>query len=1584
MIGKLAWRTALFLPMGTAACLFLASHPASLGGGDAVAGTKFEKVSSFRILGAGLGNPTDVTMVNQVVPRFSMYSNPTVPLIEILNRFDLLVTTANNLTGLPTFDGFPPGAVARVVRPTFPNKKNPPPDNNGDGRSDNVTVYSENSEPFVLGNSPTVITPGGGNILETARAGDDTIFGQTLLTGPNGFPEAGLCGDDVQLIPVGTSGLGVATPVVGPGPNGLLETNPGNVGVADDIVGPTSGCPLRNICAGPDGVATSGLGGNDIQNLPCVGHFLEPTDVVLHGRALGGGDGNRVLETPAGGDDVPVIMASQDLGVGFAARLDADTTACQTNTGAPIIGCDDVQVTPVGTAGLANDRVVVVGAGPNGVLETSAFSCIIAGEDGIAGSVVCTDASGVPLPGPCDDVQLVAPGTSGLGVQVCVVATGPNNFLETIPQFTSFFIFDGKSADAGGIQAGPNRTAESGPPRGDDVAIVLTPQIAPNIDVPPVNAPVGIESVVTMYPAVANMGDPATKAAASGSVTFLATGAFSIGSNGDNIPRGDTKRLLFPGLAVEGPRQLGVISGLEGATGGSQGFLTGLSGFVYGGFAWTDISFKRPNPVILPPDLKDNAYYATRNDGGIVMISYTRGRVSDVLAPGIIDAPTDLGFVAQDDPLCIGLNRDGGAGVAANCGPQDPPGTDAGKLYVIESGTGRIAVVPLVIDNDPFEHGLCASTTSLPSSLPSNPESFQGGFCDPATGRRIDGSPCSGTSPGVCVTEGVGLPNTRVVADVGNVSFITHPFLTDPVGIVMFTPFPVPHTGRLTTGGDGIVDSVAAGDDIQLIPLGQGFPEGRAIDAALIGNVFDLQTTPLGDDVIIGGGNSPSNPQRPGGFPPNTVTTGPDGIADTLACNPNPPGSCSDVQNIPVGRGEPFKPAISAGPNGIIDTLLAGDDTIVRSPSLFIANGDGTVVWMDLNGLDPFTHTGPPRIMRPGCKDITGIGIGDYLNGEGMQILLTTTDFGGAVVSFDPTLSDNSPSLAARLVILNDLNDTVSTKLDPSQVPIPIAGATLPTGITHVARDSWPGRDGYIGTPDDVVFSNPANMISPTNISFLALSEPNEMTVDGSGANIYAGAPLGRAKPVPAGSYSVNTLNSPIDGVLLNDPTIDLYNFISGNIFIHVGLFPKRPNSILAGPDLIVQTTACEMPGGAPITPCDDVQLTLAGDMVFPGPRGMSILAGTNGVAESGLGGDDVQVSPVGTTFSSFAVTPLGVPYAKPSPLQPVVSAGTNGVLNTCPARDDTVGAGSAGVMAGCPGVVADLASCPTDFRELGLGCTVPDAGCPANVICTGPNGIADTGIALDDLQINPPRSTGLAATATVVAPGKDEFIETSPGGDDFLGGGLPLQVVIEPGPDNILQTPPAAGDIVSRLTPLAIVDLDVFAFSRPITSLETPTMPYAFLAANGTGVNSGVVDISGGFTANALDAAVDAVFPSSSSFFGPSFESPTGEIDFTVRDISLTAFIDNISGMVFGRGVERNSQLPALSLLYQDASLGPANNAFVGSAIIGRQLVQTPDKTRQLDRSEKAAKKAAEKAAKAAKKAAEKAAKAAKKAAQN
>ena len=1606
MSRKHTWRSTILVSAGAAACLLLGSGRTPLGVDVSVAGTKIKaaKVQNFQILAGGLGEPTAVTMVNQVVPRISMYSASVVPLVDVLARTDLLVATNNNLSGLPPVAGFPPGAVVRVRRPSMPSGTYPPPDTNGDGISDNVVIFTENNANFV-GSDAQIITVGSNITLDTFAAGDDTSAGGFLRVGPNGIAESGRCGDDGQSKFVGTGSLSSTTVVILPGSNGILETNP----IGDDLVGPSGGCPLNNICAGPNGIAQSGRGGDDQQLLPCVGRFLQPRDIVLEGGGIGSlTAGNRILETPVKGDDVPVIVAALDQNSAAVNNSDADTTPCQNPDGTPVAGCDDVQVLAAGTVisnagctgagtpfacctgagtgtcnittiyGISGRTEVVVGPGDNGELETPPNSAIMAGNDLDADTTVCrtflnpSDLVGTPI-NNCDDVQLVPVGTTGLTAATKIVGPGPDHILQTPPRVNSLSPTnpnrDVASFDAQAVQAGPNRTGETGPAAGDDVQVV-EPLTAPNVSAPPVSAPVGISSVVSMYPAVANMGDPIGYPTQSGSVAFLSSGPFSVGSNGDGTPEGDNPGQAL-GVAQPGPKQVGTFTGAEGAREGSNGLLSGLAGFTYGGFDWTDLSFKINSLDFWPPSLKGHAYYATRQDGGIVLIAYQRGRVNDVLAPGILDAPTGIAFLAPSRSLCIGADIFGDNGQGAQCGTMDPLGTDAGRLFVIESGTGRIAKIPLEISNVTSDNGLCAST-DLGLSRTGNTESGQGVFCDPKTLKTLDGSSCPDF--GTCHTTGVGLPNTRIVANVGAITYMTPQFVTNPVAVVMATGSPVPHTGRLTSGADGIADthpchgaSVSCDDayviyhdyDGTPIPMqvGHGFPNGREIDALLLGGAATLQTAPLGDDVPIGGvvvtqPQIPS-PPLPASEPLTTITTGPDGIADTQVCH-NVVGTCTDVEDIQYGHGDPFKAIIEAGPDGILQTTPEGDDRVVDSPTLLVANADGTVVWMDLNGFDPVTHTGIPRLFKTPLKNITGMAVGDFVNGEGLQVLVTTRDFGGAVASFDLTLADNSPSLVATIQILTDLNDNLSQKdrsicsapgtcsdpvIDPGLPPLV---SPLPTGLTHVALDYYPGPDGFVGTPDDPHFNNPNYLGDPSNITLIQQSEPNELTVNGLGGVIYADS-LDRRELVLGGSYSVNTLVYP-------DPSVtEMYlNFISGRIQVNVGRFPNAANAILAGPDGVVQTAACHV-GGDPANPalipnCDDFQLTPAGSPVWSGPRGMKILAGPDGTCESGLGGDDVQFQPVGKTFGVPGVTTSGQPYTLWTPTEVGVGPGSNGVLDTPPGSDDTTTSHATQHSSDCSLPFRPYACC-TGPGTGNCECTTP------NSICTGPNGVVNSGLGGDDVQLLPPGTSGLSPTTPCVGPGSDGFMETSPGGDDLLGGGQPLDIAIHPGPDGILQTPPAPGDVASRLTPITVADLDLYAYSRPIvpgSEYYNPSQPYAFL--DPAGANAGVVDINNGRTSNSLDAAVDAGVPVSTGAFGPNFESPTGETDFIIRNISLTAVIDNTTGLVFGRGVEGKAKLPALSFVYLDSSLAPVNNYLVGSSIVGRQIVRSPAQVFQPD----------------------------------
>lgn len=108
--------------------------------------------------------------------------------------------------------------------------------------------------------------------------------------------------------------------------------------------------------------------------------------------------------------------------------------------------------------------------------------------------------------------------------------------------------------------------------------------------------------------------------------------------------------------------------------------------------------------------------------------------------------------------------------------------------------------------------------------------------------------------------------------------------------------------GLINSGWNGICQTDAEGDDLQLIPVGQGLPYVEIIYPGP-NSVLDT-TVPDGDDEIVG----------------DIVNAGANGIAETFAVG-------DDFQAIIVGNGFPFSICILPGLNLVIDTLIIeGDD----------------------------------------------------------------------------------------------------------------------------------------------------------------------------------------------------------------------------------------------------------------------------------------------------------------------------------------------------------------------------------------------------------------------------------------------------------------------------------------------------------------------------------------------------------------------------------------------------------------------------------------------------------------------------------
>lgn len=116
------------------------------------------------------------------------------------------------------------------------------------------------------------------------------------------------------------------------------------------------------------------------------------------------------------------------------------------------------------------------------------------------------------------------------------------------------------------------------------------------------------------------------------------------------------------------------------------------------------------------------------------------------------------------------------------------------------------------------------------------------------------------------------------------------------------------------TGLNGISETTAVGDDVQIIPFGDGSPNRIAIKAGLN---FVIDTVPQGDDFVL----------------VDTIVTGANGIAETTAVG-------DDVQLIAVGQGELNREAVASGPNGVIDSTTDGDDE--GTDSVWVDDGSTT------------------------------------------------------------------------------------------------------------------------------------------------------------------------------------------------------------------------------------------------------------------------------------------------------------------------------------------------------------------------------------------------------------------------------------------------------------------------------------------------------------------------------------------------------------------------------------------------------------------------------------------------------------------
>ncbi len=185
-----------------------------------------------------------------------------------------------------------------------------------------------------------------------------------ILAGLDFRADSVASGDDVQFVPRGTVGLLPHTPVIGAGPNGILESSP----IGDDKPDVTTGYETSPSC-GPttaDRIVEPRTGGNGRADTPATDDDVQ---LIAVGQPVSPGQ-----EIIAPGPDgvVDSLPLGDDRGQ-FPGQIAKPAFITENNGGDGVVDTaalgDDVQLIPVGQAGVAA-FVPIIGPGPNGTIDT--------------------------------------------------------------------------------------------------------------------------------------------------------------------------------------------------------------------------------------------------------------------------------------------------------------------------------------------------------------------------------------------------------------------------------------------------------------------------------------------------------------------------------------------------------------------------------------------------------------------------------------------------------------------------------------------------------------------------------------------------------------------------------------------------------------------------------------------------------------------------------------------------------------------------------------------------------------------------------------------------------------------------------------------------------------------------------------------------------------------------------------------------------------------------------------------------------------------------------------------------------------
>lgn len=278
--------------------------------------------------------------------------------------------------------------------------------------------------------SQLVIAPGRNGVLETVAAGRDYASqGVRLLAGDNGIVESHATGDDVQVLPYGGSvPYAPDDVIVAPGPNRIIDTLPDDD--SDDVlVGPdgiraggdgavqsvargddvqlvpfgTTGLPEETVVigAGDDGLLQTRVAAGDLLDVVSGYEVTRTCSSDTPARILAGL--NRQADTIA--EDGVCVRA-------FAPHFPGEECTSNAGCGVDIATGDtgrcrsDVQTIPYRTAMLATNAVVI---SPNGALDPTGspfLESVPGGDDVYVGpGIPCTvdaDCTVGALAGACD------------------------------------------------------------------------------------------------------------------------------------------------------------------------------------------------------------------------------------------------------------------------------------------------------------------------------------------------------------------------------------------------------------------------------------------------------------------------------------------------------------------------------------------------------------------------------------------------------------------------------------------------------------------------------------------------------------------------------------------------------------------------------------------------------------------------------------------------------------------------------------------------------------------------------------------------------------------------------------------------------------------------------------------------------------------------------------------------------------------------------------------------------------------------------------------------------------------------------